>query len=125
MVMVVAVLVVPIPIPIVPIAVSMQAGWCRHRCRLPRPHPPCHCTLGIGVVVIAMLLWRCCRRCRCPAGGAGAVVAGLMVASSMLRVLQVVMVSGELTGWYYLPCSSCQGRDLEKNLKCCDYKSYL
>ena len=68
-------------------------------------------------------------RCHCPAGSTGAIVAGLMiaslmqvggvvVASSVLRVLQVVMVSGELTGnWYYLPCGivlSCQGRDLEK-----------
>ena len=67
------------------------------------------------------------RHCR-PAGGAGAVVAGLVVASLMqvggvvvvslaLRVLRVVVVSGELTGWYYLPCGivlSCQGWDLEK-----------
>ena len=62
------------------------------------------------------------------ASGAGAVVTGLMVALStqvgrvvvvslMLRVLQVVMVSGESMSWYYLPCGivpSCQGWDLKK-----------
>ena len=37
-----------------------------------------------------------------------------MVASLTLRVLQVVMARGELTGWCYLPHGSCQWWDLEK-----------
>ena len=69
--------------------------------------------LRMGVIVV-VLPWRHCH-CHChPAGGAGAIIAGLAVASSMLRVLQVVMVSGELMGWYYLPCGSCQGWVLQK-----------
>ena len=52
----------------------------------------------------------------------GAIVAGLAVVLSTqggvalltLRVLWVVVVSGELTGWCYLPCGSCQGWHLEK-----------
>ena len=123
---------------------------CPHR-HCPRPRRPHHhVNAGQGVVIVCWGLGSSSLsspyaedgcRCRCaamealslslsggcggggggPACDAGAIVTGLVVASStqvggavaaslMLRVLQVVVVSGELTGWYYLPCGSWRPR---------------
>ena len=69
----------------------------------------CCCLVAMVVIVVALQL------------GAGVVITGVVVASSMLRVLQVVMVSGELSGSVLLTFCVDSGRVVSSSLYAGDW----